>query len=193
MTPEEQAAADAAKKQADADAKAKIEELKKAGAKIYSDEEMNEAIARRQEALEKVRALEAAEESRKKAAMTEQERITAELAEQKKIAADLKLKADKADAYEKARKDALKVSLGDKWEPEFETMELSLLEKVSAKLIAAQPNPTQPTRPGQSSALPNNYEEALKDSNKMLELMKNPALFAQMKKDYYTKKGLPTP
>jgi len=154
MTPEEQAAADAAKVKADADAKARteqIEALKKSGAKIYSDEEMKEAIARRQEALDKVRALEEAEEVRKRAAMTEQDRIKTELEEQKKLATDLKVKADKADAYEKARKESLKTSLGDKWEPEFESMDLPLLEKVSAKLIATKPDPNKPDRPGDSS------------------------------------------
>ena len=54
MTPEEQAAADAAKAKADAEAlKKQVEELRSKGAKIYSDEEMKEAIARRDAAIDK--------------------------------------------------------------------------------------------------------------------------------------------
>lgn len=116
MTPEE-IAADAAQKKADAEAlKKQIEEIRSKGTKIYSDEEMKEAIARRQEALDKVRAFEEKEAKTERERKKEEEdklrkdgetktlleRKEAELAKSLEDNKTLKEKADKADEQEKA-------------------------------------------------------------------------------------------
>jgi len=121
----EQAAADAAK--AKADAVAKIDELKKAGVKVYSDEEMQEAITRRQEALDKLRvkeeaekkatdaATKAAEEDAKKKGewktlLEQKEQEVLKLLEEKKTLSE---KAQKADEAEKALREQTLAKISD--------------------------------------------------------------------------------
>lgn len=124
-------AADAAAK-AEADAKlaatnATIEKLKADGAKIYTDVEMKEAIARRQEALDKLRSFEEketkAEAERRKAEedkmkrdgdtkqlLTMREQELAKAQEDMKV---LKEKADKADVMDKSLREASLAKITD--------------------------------------------------------------------------------
>ena len=148
---EQQAVADAAKAKAEADAlKKQIEELKKSGVKVYSEEDMKEAIARRQEALEKLRLREEAdkkaeedrlkkngefekllEEEKKAHLKTQQERD-----EEKKLADELRtLRTNAIESYKK--------KLGDKWDDSYKTLPLEALAK-----IAGQEEPIIPTAKG---------------------------------------------
>lgn len=146
MTDVEKQAADAAAKEVEAkkaeEIRAKIGELRLAGIKIYTADEMDEAIQRRQDALDKLRKHEDAEkkkeeeEAKKKGEF--EKLLEAEKTEHDKTKIQLEAEKKEADAYRAYRKsavEAIKKQMGDKWLPEYETFSLESLSKLSGLAI----------------------------------------------------------
>lgn len=165
MTPEEQAAADAeAKSKADAEARARadaevaerIKEIRAKGHKIFSDEEMKEAIRARDEAKKKTRELEEAEAKRKAAEQKEREKeaiksglpgevIAQKDAELKAALEKLAAQEAEADAFRKQQAEMKEQYLGKINDPELRGLVSKLplvdVQKLVDKLdsIEAQP------------------------------------------------------
>jgi len=72
----------------------------------------------------------------------------ARIAELEKLAADEKAVADEYRTARQARVDAVKKELGDNWLPEFESLSMASLDKLSAQRKGAPPDKPDSGKPG---------------------------------------------